>query len=293
MKVLKKIFGGINLTWLKVIILAVIMGVYTGLINQVPFLLDTSFRDLAITFEVWIFFGIFIIMNSKSNLDSGLKCFVFFLISQPLIYLVEVPFLGWSIVNYYKGWILWTIFTFPMGFIGYYMKKDKWWGLFILSPMLLFLGIHYSGFLSTIIFAFPKHLLSCIFCAATMIIYAAVIFTNKKVRITGIAISCAIIIAGTVMATLNPYMYDTVVMTCDSKSEVFFDKSYKVYLSDESFGTLDVDLYEGETKEDEFYMLHAIFKREGKTDIIIEAPNGEKTVYEIDIRMHDYDIVKK
>ena len=293
MKVLKKIFGGINLTWLKVIILAVIMGVYTGLINQVPFLLDTSFRDLAITFEVWIFFGIFIIMNSKSNLDSGLKCFVFFLISQPLIYLVEVPFLGWSILNYYKGWILWTIFTFPMGFIGYYMKKDKWWGLFILSPMLLFLGIHYSRFLSTIIFAFPKHLLSCIFCAVTMIIYAAVIFTNKKVKITGIAISCAIIIAGTVTATLNPYIYDTVVMTCDSKSEVFFDKSYKVYLSDESFGTLDVDLYEGETKEDEFYMLHAIFKKAGKTDIIIEAPNGEKTVYEIDIRMHDYDIVKK
>ena len=67
MKLLHKIFGGIHLSWLKVIILAVIMGIYTGLINQVPFLFDTSFRDIAISFEVWIFLGTFIIMNAKSN----------------------------------------------------------------------------------------------------------------------------------------------------------------------------------------------------------------------------------
>ena len=94
----KKLFGGLNLTWPKLILFAVIAGVYTGLINQVPFLYDTSFRDIAITFDRWILFGILIIMNSKSNLDSGLKCFVFFLISQPLVYLSEVPFLGWQVM---------------------------------------------------------------------------------------------------------------------------------------------------------------------------------------------------
>ncbi len=30
-----------------------------------PIAKDTSFSDLTVTFEVWIFFGIFIIMNSK------------------------------------------------------------------------------------------------------------------------------------------------------------------------------------------------------------------------------------
>ena len=151
MKVLHKILGGINLTWLKVIILAVITGIYTGLINQVPFLFDTSFRDIAISYEVWIFFGVFIIMNSKSNLDSGLKCFAFFLISQP----------------------------------------------------------------------------------------------------------------------------------------------FRVYLSNESFGILNVDVNTGEIKEKKFYLLHALLKKAGKTDVIIESPSGEKVIYEIDIRRNDFDLVKK
>ncbi len=293
MKALHKIFGGINLTWLKVIILAVVTGVYTGLINQVPFLLDTSFRDIAISFEVWVFLGTFIIMNSKSNLDSALKCFVFFLISQPLVYLVEVPFAGWEIMSYYKNWILWTIMTFPMGFIGYYLKKDKWWGLFILTPVLILLTFHYGGFLGDTIFSFPKHLLSCIFCAVTMIIYILAIFSGKKTRITGLIICAALIGFVTLMTVWNPVVYDTVLMTCDAESEVYFDESYTVYLSDESFGTLNVDVNEGETKEDHFYMLHAVLKKSGKTDVIIESPGGEKTVYEIDIRRNDFDLVKK
>ncbi len=293
MKALHKIFGGINLTWLKVIILAVVTGVYTGLINQVPFLLDTSFRDIAISFEVWVFLGTFIIMNSKSNLDSALKCFVFFLISQPLVYLVEVPFAGWEIMNYYRNWILWTILTFPMGFIGYYLKKDKWWGLFILIPVLILLAFHYAGFLGDTMFSFPKHLLSCIFCAVTMIIYILAIFSGKKTRITGLIICAALIGFVTLMTVWNPVVYDTVLMTCDAESEVYFDESYTVYLSDESFGTLNVDVNEGETKEDHFYMLHAVLKKSGKTDVIIESPGGEKTVYEIDIRRNDFDLVKK
>lgn len=293
MKVLHKIFGGINLTWLKVIILAVVMGVYTGLINQVPFLLDTSFRDIAISFEVWIFFGVFIIMNSKSNLDSALKCFVFFLISQPLVYLVEVPFVGWEIMNYYRNWILWTILTFPMGFIGYYLKKDRWWGLFILTPILIFLAFHYAGFLSETMFSFPNHLLSCIFCAVTMIIYVIAIFSGTKTRITGLIISAALIGILTFVTLSKPLVYDTVIMTCDAESEVYFDDSYTVYLSDESFGTLNVDINEGETKEDDFYMLHAVFKKAGKTDVIIESPMGKKIVYEIDIRRNNFDLVKK
>ena len=103
MKIIKKLFGGINLTWPKLIIFAVAAGVYTGLINQVPFLLDTSLRDIAIMYECWVLFGIIIIMNSKSALDSALKCFVFFLISQPLVYLTEVPFLErayWTITAF-------------------------------------------------------------------------------------------------------------------------------------------------------------------------------------------------
>ena len=69
-----------------------------------PIAKDTSFSDITVSFEVWILFGIFIIMNSKSPVDSAFKCFVFFLISQPLIYLIQVPFsnLRWQIFVYYR-----------------------------------------------------------------------------------------------------------------------------------------------------------------------------------------------
>ena len=147
---MKKIFGDINLTWPKLVILAIITGIYTAIMAMIPIAKDTSFSDLAVTFEVWIFFGIFIIMNSKSAKDSALKCFVFFLISQPLVYLFQdIVNQSNLLMTFYRFWIGWTIATIPMGFIGYYMKKDKWWGLLILVPMLLFVGMEYAGYLST------------------------------------------------------------------------------------------------------------------------------------------------
>ena len=81
MKKLNKLFGSIDLTWKKLITFAIIAGVYTGVMAILPIAKDTSFADITISFEVWILFGIFIIMNSKSAKDSALKCFVFFLIS--------------------------------------------------------------------------------------------------------------------------------------------------------------------------------------------------------------------
>ena len=142
---MKKIFGGINLTWPKLIVMAIIMGIYTAVMAMLGIARDTSFSDLTVTFEVWILFGIFIIMNSKSAKDSALKCFIFFLISQPLVYLVQdVINHSKLFLTYYRFWVPWTIACLPMGFIGYYMKKDKWWGILILGPMLLFLGMEYS-----------------------------------------------------------------------------------------------------------------------------------------------------
>ena len=123
-KALKKLFGGIDLTWPKLIIAAVAAGVFTAAMAIIPGLHYTSFIAVTVSFEVWILLGILIIMNSKSNLDSALKCFVFFLISQPLVYLLQVPFSwqGWGLFKYYRYWFLWTVLCFPMGFIGYYMK---------------------------------------------------------------------------------------------------------------------------------------------------------------------------
>ena len=184
MQAIKKLFGGIDLTWPKLFVAAIVAGVFTAVVAIIPALHDTSFHTITVTFEVWISVGVVIIMNSKSNLDSALKCFVFFLISQPLVYLIQVPFSiqGWGLFGYYRYWFIWTILCFPMGFIGYWMKKDKWWGYLILLPMIVITAASYSTYFSRFLFSRPRFLLITLFCACGMILYPVVIFKNKKIR---------------------------------------------------------------------------------------------------------------
>lgn len=291
MEKVKRLFGGIDLNWKKLIIFAIIAGVYTAVMALIPAAKDTSFSDLTVTFEVWILFGIFIIMNSKSAKDSALKCFVLFLISQPLVYLIQVPFSwqGWNLFGYYKYWLVWTILTIPMGFIGYYMKKDKWWGFLILLPMLFFIGEHYSGYLSKTMFSFPRHILTTAFCIATLIIYPIVIFNNKKIKIIGTIISTLIIIAMTIITLLNPPVYNTTILSSGGSEGMTFDDTYTAYLTDASYGELYIK-YEAGIED---WLLNAKFKKAGKTEFVLENPNGEKTVFDITIKRDSYEINKK
>ena len=286
---MKKLFGGINLTWKKVIISAVIIGIYTALVAIIPGLKYTSFNTIAVSFEVWILFGIIIIMNSKSNKDSALKCFVFFLISQPIIYLLQVPFSwqGWNLFQYYKYWFMWTVFCLPMGYIGYYMKKYKWWGYLILFPMILLVAYSYFGYLSDFLFNYPFYLLICLFCIVTMIIYPLYIFKNKIIRIVGVVISSVLILLCTVLVLMDPPVYETQILS--NKEESPFDMTYKVYLTDSKYG--DVEIIYMDSIED--YMIQAKFKRRGKTTLILESPSGEKVEYSLDIKRYTYDVVKK
>ena len=187
---MKKLFGGINLTWKKLIIFAVIAGIYTALMALIPITEDTSFRDIAIQFEWWILFGIIIIANSKSPKDSALKCFVFFLISQPLVYLIQVPFvdIGFKIFIYYKYWFMWTLLTLPMGFVGYFINKKNVLSMIILLPMLLLLAFLGVGYLSATIESFPHHLLSSIACFAFIIIVVLNLFDKKIFKIISLSI---------------------------------------------------------------------------------------------------------
>ena len=290
MEKVKKLFGGIDLTWKKLIIFAVIAGVYTAVMAMLPIAEDTSFEDITISFEVWILFGILIIMNSKSAKDSALKCFVFFLISQPLVYLVQDIINHSSLFStYYRFWILWTVCTIPMGFIGYYMKKDKWWGLLILIPMLVFLGLHYSGFLGETLYFFPHHLLSALFCVITMLLYSMFIFHNQRIKLAATITSIIILIVATFLSFANRTTYNSTLLVSDIETGVVFDNSYKVYLKNDKMGEVHIEY--DENLED--YKVDAEFKRAGKTDLILEDLNGNKTIYEIDVKRNTYNITKK
>ena len=285
MKLINKIFGGINLTWLKLIIMAIVIGIYTGVVMVVPIFKDTSFRDLGATFEVWIFFGIFIIMNSKSTKDAALKCFVFFLISQPLIYLIQVPFswMGWGLFGYYKYWFIWTILCLPMGYIGYHLKDNKWYGLLILTPMILLTAFEYHYYFGDLVGFFPNHLLTCIFCVVACIVYSLVCFKDKKYRIIEIAISLILIIAITLL-TLNKggNTYQTTILLKD----IVLEKDTKVYLKDSKYGTLELYYEEGIQE----YAIRANFTDTGDTEIILELDNGEIRSFPINVNRTSYEI---
>ena len=47
---IKKLFGGIDLTWKKLVIFAVIAAVYTAAMAIIPITNNTSFRDITATF---------------------------------------------------------------------------------------------------------------------------------------------------------------------------------------------------------------------------------------------------
>ena len=288
-KGIKKLFGGIDLTWPKLMTAAVIAGAFTAAMAIIPALHHTSFIAITVTFEVWILFGILIIMNSKSNLDSALKCFVFFLISQPLVYLLQVPFsaLGWGLFGYYRYWFIWTILCLPMGFVGYWMKKDKWWGYLILLPMIVLTGYSFLTYFPDFQFSMPRYLLISLFCACAMILYPVAVFENKKIRIVGAVLGAVAVIALTVICLLNPPVYRTDVMSNNENHP--FDESYTVSLSDARFGDVSIRYDDGLAD----YLLHADFKRSGDTVLTLTSPTGEKTEYVLHIERDTVEVKDK
>ena len=192
-----KLFGGLKMSWLNVILFAVATAVYTSAMMIFVRPIDLSFRDIGATFEWWIFFAIIIMTNCKKPLESALKTFVFFLISQPLIYLFQVPFseMGWGLFGYYRYWFIWTLLTLPMAFVGWYLKKRNWISVLILSPMLLLLAMLGVGFIQSAIKNPPYHLLSGIFCFAQIILYAFALFDKKRDKILTLVIGLLCTIA--------------------------------------------------------------------------------------------------
>lgn len=185
MNKIKNFFYKQNLTWFKIIVISIISGVITGLIPLIKILNNTSIHNIAVCFEMWIFLAMFIILNSKKPLEAGLKTFVFFLISQPLCYLVQVPFYrdGFGIFMYYPYWAKLTILTFPGAIIAWYTKKENWISVAIISVTLFILNFELIEHFNTLIKYFPHQLLAVIFISFEIILFIKMIFNDKKKRI--------------------------------------------------------------------------------------------------------------
>ncbi len=187
---MNKLFGNTKMTWPKVIIFALIIGIYVGIIMDVNFLYGTSFQDIGIQYEWWVLFAIVIVVNCKKNYEAALKCFLFFLISQPTIFATEaiIGHISWEKAYYYYfgNWFWTSLLTLPGGFIAYYCKKDNVIGDIILGIGNFIEVLFSMYYISQCIQNFPKHLLSAIFCLFVVVITNLYIKKTKKDRIISI-----------------------------------------------------------------------------------------------------------
>ena len=197
MKLLKKLFGGIPMTWPLVIVSAVLTAAYTAAMLLIPATENTSLRDIGGDVPCWIMFALIIISNCKTPKEAAAKTFVFFLISQPLIYIFQVPFSeqGWHLLWYYPGWFMITLMTFPGAWLGWYTRKKGWLAPVLLSVMTILLvngGITY--FKRFLDFP-PRYILSAVACALFIVMLIYGILQERKQRVLAWVI-CAFAVVG-------------------------------------------------------------------------------------------------
>ena len=197
---IEKLFKQTNLGWGSIFRISIACGIIPGLL-MIPEILDrTSFQQPCVTFEFWICMAMYIILNSKKPGEAALKTFVFFLISQPLIYLVQVPFswMHWQIFQYYPRWGFLTICTIPGAMIAWLTKKEKWYSALIWCVAALIICMCLAPCLIRVITDFPLCLLAVVFMLAELIIFPAILFKKKQLRIISYIISALMLTAFTI-----------------------------------------------------------------------------------------------
>lgn len=290
---MKKIFKEFNISWKFLIIFSIVLGIVVGVLNRIPFLDNTSFQDIAIVFDAWIVLAIFIIMNCKTLKEAVLKCFVFFLISQPIIYLTEIiidtVIYGYSFSdrfilyfkNYYvgAGWLKWTILTIPGSMIAYQVKKDNILSSIILSVATMYLS--YQGVKGLININFPYHLLNCILCLFMAYYLIIILLNNKKGRIIAITLTTIAI----VIAIIVNVQSKKVPIIGNDMIDVG-ERIVEANVKDTNIATVTID-------EEEGYVNVYSSTNVGTTSLKLVDEEGNEYNYTIKSTSKDFEIIKK
>lgn len=188
-----KWFTSQKMSWGKVLLLAAATAVVTAVLKLIPFLDDTSFQDIAINLECWILFAVFIIVNCTKWYEAAAKTFVFFLISQPLIYLIQVPFspLGFQLFGYYRYWFIVTLLTLPGSVIAFQVRRRDWLSVAVLSVATVFLAYLAAYYFWDVRTGFPHHVLSLCFCIALAFFLVFTLLDRRAHRIAAVVLILA------------------------------------------------------------------------------------------------------
>ena len=259
-----KLYGGLNMSWPVVILFAVSAALLTFAALMIPAFDHSSVRRIGETVEAWIFFAVIIMANCKKPLESALKTFVFFLISQPLIYLLQVPFswMGWGLFQYYKHWFILTLCTFPAAFAGWYIKKRNWLSLLILLPVIGLLTYYYVDGFQTAFRHFPRLLLMAVFCLAQVLLYLYTFTEKLWQKLVGFFVPLAVVLVILLTGTpgemsFTDFLPDNPTLSENAVVTVNDDDNTKIVISENSdesmirvqtnhFGTIPFEIKDGD-----------------------------------------------
>lgn len=204
MEKLNKLFGDLNLSWSHLLIFSLIAGAYAGIVGIIPALEQTSFHDIDVSTEMWVIFAFIIATNCEKNWEAALKVFVFFLISQPLIFGIEVLAgldIDKAVYYYTTNWGPKTLFTLPGGFIAFYIKKQNWLGAIILGLGCALQGIMAVCYGEVLVKNPPFHLLTCIVCICSILVFTYAIQKDNKRR--AVCVCIAVVASAMILAYLS------------------------------------------------------------------------------------------
>ncbi len=279
---LRKAFGGIRMTWARLILFAAISGIVTGLIALlVPE--GNSIRQIAVTLEAWIVLAIIVVVNCEKPVEAACKTFVFFLISQPLVYLIQVPFnrMGFGLFGYYTYWLYWTIATFPGGFIAWYIKRDNWLSALILSAALTGLIFFGAGYLRQLTGHFPKYLISTVFCFGMVPVLISVILHRRIPRLIASVIAAAAFIALMFFTFRDGISNSSCSVTISLDGEKYaVTEGWTAELEDPENGTVDLFIGDGIISSGIHLEIRDIEKN---TTVLFTDPDGETWRFPVEI----------
>ncbi len=203
MNKLEALFLRTKMTWKTVLLLALGCGVAVGLLMVPQALASTSLQQPGISFEFWIFMALLILLNCEKPWEAGVKTFVFFLVSQPLIYLVQVPFSPWhwELFRYYPRWGLITLLTLPGAALGWYVRKEKWYSVLLLAALNVIMCLELPASVRALAEGFPRYLLSTAFIVFELVFFTLLLFKNKKLLALSFALTL-VLLAGSVWETV-------------------------------------------------------------------------------------------
>ena len=195
---LERLFTKTDITWKRLILLSAVCGIVPGLLMVPKIFRGTSLQQPGISFEFWVCMALFVAQNCEKPLEAGTKTFAFFLISQPLIYLVQVPFcwLHWQIFAYYPEWAVITLFTFPGGMLAWYTKKGNWLSVCLLSVVNFILCISLAASVHMMLGSFPRYLISSLFIMGELALFPLILFKRKPVRLLAFVLIGAMLLLG-------------------------------------------------------------------------------------------------